>query len=180
MIQKKEASALGEKESVPIIPKQRPPSMVEPYKFSELWIEFDRAFDRVRREFEALFGPLGRIWEREISMMQEFETRLPALDLEDRGDKYVLTADVPGFKSDEIEINVWDNSVELSGCREMKQSEELTGYVRKERSLETFYRKITLPEEVKVDDATATLQNGILEVTLPKKIPKEKKKIQIK
>ncbi|MEM3881528.1 MAG: Hsp20/alpha crystallin family protein, partial [Candidatus Bathyarchaeia archaeon] len=74
----------------------------------------------------------------------------------------------------------WDNSVELSGCREMKQSEELTGYVRKERSLETFYRKITLPEEVKVDDATATLQNGILEVTLPKKIPKEKKKIQIK
>jgi HSP20 family protein len=48
------------------------------------------------------------------------------------------------------------------------------GYVRRERSSESFYRRVALPEEVKVDDAQANLQNGILELTLPKKVPKKK------
>jgi HSP20 family protein len=112
--------------------------------------------------------------------MREIETRMPAVDLEDRGDKYVMSAEVPGFKNDEIEINVWDSSVEISGCREMTQDEESKGYVRKERSSESFYRRMALPEEVKVEDAEANLKNGILELVLPKKVPKKKKKVSIK
>jgi HSP20 family protein len=92
----------------------------------------------------------------------------------------MMTVEVPGFKNDEIEINVWDSMVEISGCRETKQDEETKGYVRKERSSESFYRQMALPEEVKVDDAQADLQTGILELTLPKKVPKKKKKVPIK
>jgi HSP20 family protein len=168
----------GKKETVPIIPKQKPPSMLEPYRPSDLWMEFDRAFERFRRDFEDLLRPSEE--ERQLPMMRELETRMPAIDLEDRGDKYVMTVEVPGFKNDEIEINVWDSSVEVSGCRETKQDEETKGYVRKERSSESFYRRMALPEEIKVDDAEASLQNGILELTLPKKVPKKKKKLAIK
>jgi HSP20 family protein len=166
------------KETVPIIPKQKPPSMLEPYRPSDLWMEFDRAFERFRRDFEDLLWPSEE--ERQLPMMRELETRMPVIDLEDRGDKYVMTVEVPGFKNDEIEINVWDGSVEVSGCRETKQDEETKGYVRKERASESFYRRMALPEEIKVDDAEASLQNGILELTLPKKVPKKKKKVAIK
>ena len=148
--------------------------MLEPYKSSDLWMEFDRAFERFRRDFEDL------LWPSELPMMREIETRMPAVDLEDRGDKYVMNAEVPGFKNDEIEINVWDSSVEISGCRETTQDEESKGYVRKERSSESFYRRMDLPEEVKVENAEANLKNGILELVLPKKVPKKKKKVSIK
>jgi len=171
---KKSAASSEKKETVPIIPKQRPSSMLEPYRSSDLWMEFDRAFERFRRDFEDLLRP------SELPMMREIETRMPAIDLEDRGDRYVMSAEVPGFKNDEIEINVWDSSVEISGCRETKQDEETKGYVRKERSSETFYRRMNLPEEVKVEDAEANLKNGILELVLPKKVPKKKKKVPVK
>jgi HSP20 family protein len=171
---RKKARSSEKKEKVPIIPKQRPPSMLEPYRSSDHWMEFDRAFERFRRDFEDL------LWPSELPMMREIETRMPAVDLEDRGDKYVMSAEVPGFKNDEIEINVWDSSVEISGCRETTQDEESKGYVRKERSSESFYRRMDLPEEVKVENAEANLKNGILELVLPKKVPKKKKKVSIK
>ena len=53
-------------------------------------------------------------------MVREMETRMPAVDLEDRGDKYMMRVEVPGFNNDEIEINVCDSAVEISGCRETK------------------------------------------------------------
>jgi HSP20 family molecular chaperone IbpA len=99
---RKKTPSMEKKENVPIIPRQKPPSMFEPYTSSDLWMEFDRAFDRFRRDFEDLFWPS----EREHPMMREMETRMPAIDLEDKGDKYMMTVEVPGFKNDEIEINV--------------------------------------------------------------------------
>ena len=63
--------------------------MLEPYKSSDLWMDFDRAFDRFRRDFENL------LWPSELPMMREMETTMPAVDLEDKGDKYVLPLSFP-------------------------------------------------------------------------------------
>jgi HSP20 family protein len=163
---------------VPVISKQRPSSMLEPYSPSELWSEFDKTFDRFRRDFENLLWPSERY--RALPMMPELETRMPAIDLEDRGDRFVMSVEAPGFKKDEIEINVWDGSVEVSGCKAEQKEEETEGYVRKERSSESFYRKMALPEEIKIEDAEASLQDGVLELVLPKKVPKKKKKVTVK
>ena len=103
-------------------------------------------------------------------MMRDLE-RMPTVDLEDRSDSYLMTVEVPGFKNGEIEINVWDGSIEVSGCRGAKQDEETKEYVRKERSSESFYRRVSLPEKIMVDNAEANLKNGILELVLPKKVP---------
>jgi HSP20 family protein len=177
---RKKQAAPEKKEPVQIIPRQRPPSMLEPYRPSDMWMDFDRAFERFRRDFENMLWPSEGALEREFPIMRELETRMPAIDLEDKGDRYVLTADVPGFKKDEVEINVWDGQVEICGTKETKRGTERKGYVRRERSSESFYRQMVLPEEVKVDEAEANLQNGILELVLPKKVPKKKKKVQIK
>jgi HSP20 family protein len=58
--------------------------------------------------------------------------------------------------------------------------EKKKSYVRKERMSESFYRTLTLPEEIKYEEVSADLKDGVLEVVLPKKNPKPRKKIQIK
>jgi hypothetical protein len=54
---RKKEAAPEKKEPVQIIPRQRPPSMLEPYRSSELWMDFDRAFERFRRDFENMLWP---------------------------------------------------------------------------------------------------------------------------
>jgi HSP20 family protein len=108
------------------------------------------------------------------------ETTIPYIDLEDKGDKFILSAEAPGFKKDEIDINICGNSVEISGCKETTTDEKNKSYVRKERMSESFYRTMTLPEEIIYEEVSADLKDGVLEIVLPKKNPKQRKKIAIK
>jgi HSP20 family protein len=178
MPEKKRAKAKKtseKKKTAPVKRRKRPASMLEPYRPSDLWINFDRAFERFRRDFEDILWPM-----EPFPMMGELETRMPTVDLEDKGDKFILTAEVPGFKKDDVEISICGNTVEISGSKEEKSDEETKEYVRRERSSASFYRKMTLPEEVKFEEVSADLKDGLLEITLPKKEPKPKKKIQLK
>jgi len=163
------------KKTAPVKQRKRPASMLEPYRPSDLWINFDRAFERFRRDFEDILWP-----SESFPMMSKLETRMPTVDLEDKGDKFIMTAEVPGFKKDDVEISICGNTVEISGCKEQKSDEKTKEYVRRERSSESFYRKMTLPEEVKFEEVSADLKDGLLEIILPKKEPKPKKKIPLK
>jgi HSP20 family protein len=178
MPEKKRAKAKKtseKKKTAPVKRRKRSASMLEPYRPSDLWINFDRAFERFRRDFEDILWPM-----EPFPMMAELETRMPIVDLEDKGDKFILTAEVPGFKKDDVEISICGNTVEISGSKEEKSDEETKEYVRRERSSASFYRKMTLPEEVKFEEVSADLKDGLLEITLPKKESKPKKKIPLK
>lgn len=150
--------------------------MIEPYKPADVWMEFDRVFERFRRDFESILWPQ----ERGFPSMGELETKIPSVDLEDKGDKFIMTAEVPGFKKDEVEISICGDLVEISGSKDTKKDEKTKAYVKQERSSESFYRAMTLPEEVKFEEVSADLKDGLLEITLPKKNPKPRKKINIK
>jgi HSP20 family protein len=113
-------------------------------------------------------------------MMRELQTRMPTMDLEDLGKEYHLTLEVPGLKKEDIEIQIGDDSVEIRGNKSSRHDEKTKGYVQRERSSESFYRTVALPEEIKTDDARACLNDGLLEITLPKKVPKTKKKLSVK
>ena len=102
------------------------------------------------------------------------------MDLEDRGEDYMLKAEMPGFKKDEIEIEVQENSVEITGRVGWKYDKKAKGYICKERACESFYRIVQLPEEIKTDDVKANLSEGVLEIVLPKKSPKKGRKITLK
>jgi HSP20 family protein len=177
----KEHEVASEKKmTVPARQRKRPPSMIEPARPMDIWMEFDRAFERFKRDFENALWPHERALGHRLPSLAEMETSIPYIDLEDKGDRFVLSAETPGFKKDEIDINICGNSVEISGCKEMTTDEKKKSYVRKERMSESFYRTMTLPEEVKYEEVSADLKDGVLEITLPKKNPKERKKIQIK
>ncbi len=164
----------------PAKPKKRPPSMMEPVLPSDVWMEFDRAFDRFRRDFENALWPHERALGHKLPVLSEMETNIPYIDLEDKGDKFILTAEAPGFKKDDIDINICGNQVEISGCKERMVDETKKDYLRKERMSESFYRTISLPEDISYEEVSADLKDGVLEIVLPKKSPKPRKKIPIK
>ena len=164
-----------EKSNAPAIRRKRPSSILEPYT-SDMWSRFDNAFSRFRRDFEDLLQwPIER--ETTLSEMTE---KAVSIDLEEKADRYVLVAETPGYKKDEIEINVTPDVVEISGCKETSKNEENKNYIRRERSSESFYRKMPLPAEIMVEQAQANLKDGILEVVLPKKEVSTSKKVEIK
>jgi HSP20 family protein len=156
-------------------PKEKT-TAIAPTAPQDLWRAFDDVFGRFRSDFEDLLFP--SYWDRALSLLPE--TRVPAVDLEDREKDYLLKAEMPGFKKEDIEIEVQDDSVAITGYAGWKYDKKGQIYICRERACETFYRRVELPEEIKVDDVAANLSEGVLEVTLPKKAPKQKRKVTIK
>jgi HSP20 family protein len=155
-------------------PKEKSTALA-PAAPQDLWRAFDDVFGRFRSDFEDLLFP--SYWDT-LSLMPEM--RVPAVDLEDREKDYLLKAEMPGFKKEDIEIEVKDDSVEITGKAGWKYDKKAKAYICKERACESFYRMVELPEEIKVDEVAANLSEGVLEITLPKKAPKQKRKVSIK
>ena len=141
----------------------------------DLWKAFDETFDRFRNDFETLLFPSS------MDLMLPFpETRIPVVDLENRERDFLLKAEMPGFKKEDIEINVQDDGIEITGLTGWKYDQKEKAYICKERACESFYRYVDLPEKVRVNEVNANLCDGVLEITLPKQQPKQKRKIAVK
>ena len=154
--------------------KKESPFLVAPVG-SDLWRTFDDVFESFRKDFEDLLFPSPL-----TSTYWMPQTRSPLIDLEDRDQDFVLNAEMPGFKKEDIEIEVQEDSVEITGRVGWKYDKKAKGYVCKERACESFYRIVQLPEVIKIDAVTANLADGVLEIVLPKKEPKETRKITLK
>lgn len=138
--------------------------------------DMDRIFDDFRSEWERAF-----LAPRAFAM----ETaRQPLIDLADNGKEYVVKAEIPGISKDQLNIEVGENEIEISGetKSEEKEEDKDRGYIRRERRYSKFYRSLPLPDAVVADKAEAELKDGVLTVKLPKAAPPEKKskKIQVK
>ena len=166
--------AVTKKTTLPAKKAPRKPTAIKKAQPRDIWQAFDETFERFRNDFQDLLLPLSDVI---VSMP---ETRVPAIDLEDHEKEYVLKAEMPGFKKEDIDINVQDNAVEISAATGWKYNEKEQTYICKERACKTFYRYVDLPEEINIDSVSANLSDGVLEITLPKKSPKQKRKIQIK
>ena len=164
-----------EKKKKPIVARKKEnPFLLAPIG-TDLWRAFDDIFDNFRQDFEDLLFPSP--WSRAYPIVPE--TRVPLVDLEDRGKDYMLKAEMPGFKKEDIEIEVQEDSIEITGRVGWKYDKKARGYICKERACESFYRIVQLPEEVKADDVKANLADGVLEIVLPKKAPKKGHKVSI-
>lgn len=92
----------------------------------------------------------------------------PAVDVIEEKDRFVLRADVPGVKADDIEINMDNGVLSIAGSREREKTEEVEGLRRVERVSGRFYRRFTLPDSADSENVAAKCVDGILEVTVPK------------
>jgi HSP20 family protein len=95
------------------------------------------------------------------------------MDLVETEQDFVLRADLPGVSEDDVNIELEDRVLTISGERKAEHEERKEGYYRVERSSGAFTRTLTLPEGVDPETINATFANGVLEVRIPK--PQEKK-----
>jgi HSP20 family protein len=92
---------------------------------------------------------------------------VPPVDLHETEDRYVITAEVPGLRREDVEINFHDGRLTLTGVRR-EQGNACEQYHRIERGRGAFSRTFELPVPVAVDEITADLQDGVLQVIVPK------------
>ncbi|CEG11218.1 Heat shock protein Hsp20 (modular protein) [groundwater metagenome] len=144
---------------------------------------FEKMFGNMMKEMNEFDRPFGlRHWLRRRMFPEfpeefgKFEIAEPAVDVIDKGDKFEVTADIPGIPKENLEVNVTDNEIEIKGKFEEKKKEEGKNYLRRERRATSVYRRVSLPAEVISDKANAKIENGILKISLPKKKPTEEQK----
>ena len=166
-ITKRQPASIGKLKKIPFA--------LAPTDYSDLYQAFDDTFERFRKDFEDVIFP--SYWDKAMSLVPEI--RVPAVDLEDSEKDYRLKAEMPGFKKEDIEINVDDYSVIIVGTVGWKYDRKEHEYLCKERACKTFYRTVELPEAIKVDEVTASIVEGVLEISLPKKTPKQKRKVEV-
>jgi HSP20 family protein len=98
---------------------------------------------------------------------------VPAMDLLETADHFVLRADLPGMTQDDVKIELEDSTLTVSGERRSEHEDKQEGYYRVERAFGSFSRSLTLPKGIDADAVTASFENGVLEIRVPK--PEERK-----
>jgi HSP20 family protein len=104
---------------------------------------------------------------------------VPAMDLVESGDHFVLRADLPGMGQDDIKIELEDGTLTISGERKAEHEEKEEGYYRVERAFGSFSRSLTLPKGVDAGAVSASFDRGVLEVRIPKPEERKPRRIEI-
>ncbi len=150
-----------------LVPERR--SRIAPERWEPL-SEFEQVTDRMRRMLEQTFGG----WPSPL----EPSAWSPLVDIEETDDAYVVEAELPGVKRDDISIELVGNELDISG--EVKQSQRKGTLRRQTRRTGRFNYRVSLPAQVDANKIQAGLADGILSVRVPKSERAQRKKIQIK
>ena len=135
-------------------------------EFSTLQNEMNRLFNTVFDAPAPANGGTLRRW-------------MPAMDLVETGEHFVLRADLPGLSEEAVNIEVEDRVLTISGERKAEHEASKEGYHRVERAFGSFSRSLTLPEGVDAEAVTAAFDRGVLEVRIPKPEQPKPRKISI-
>jgi HSP20 family protein len=104
---------------------------------------------------------------------------MPAMDLLESGDDFVLKADLPGMSEGDVTIELEDSTLTISGERKAEQQSEGEGFYRVERATGAFSRSLTLPKGVDPEAVSASFDRGVLEVRIPKPAERKPRRISI-
>jgi HSP20 family protein len=96
------------------------------------------------------------------------EMPVPKVDIFDRDGSLVVKAELPGVKKDDVSVEMEGHDLVIQGKREEKTETKEESFYRMERSSGSFYRRIPLPEGVKDENVTASYEDGVLEVVVPR------------
>ncbi|XP_020574398.1 16.9 kDa class I heat shock protein 2-like [Phalaenopsis equestris] len=152
-----------------IIPRS---NVFDPFSF-DIWNPFE-SFNTI---FENALSAPGSNYATEVSAFAN--TRI---DWNETPEAHIFKADMPGVKKEEVKVEVVEGGVlQISGERKKEQEEKNDRWHRIERSSGKFLRRFRLPENAKVDQVKASMENGVLSVVVPKEVAKkpEVKSIEI-
>ncbi|MDH5357067.1 MAG: Hsp20/alpha crystallin family protein [Gammaproteobacteria bacterium] len=130
--------------------------------------------DELQREMSSLFNA--------PSTETSFSTEdwAPAVDIKETDNEFVIHADLPGVKSDDIDVTAENGVLTIKGERESKKEEEKENYKRVERFSGSFIRRFTLPDSADLEKISAKTKDGVLELTIPKAEKTKPKRIEVK
>jgi HSP20 family protein len=133
------------------------------------------------RDITSLRDEMNRLFSRSIGdgYSGAAQTWAPAIDVVEQSDAIVVTAEVPGLSADDIDIEIDENTLSVSGERKFESKVEDGRYYRLERSYGRFSRSLGLPQGVKTDEISARMENGVLELRVPKAEEVKPRKIAV-
>jgi HSP20 family protein len=129
------------------------------------------------RELAALQGEVDRLFNSDNS--GPLRRWMPAMDVVETDDQFVLRADLPGMSEEDVNIEVEDRVLTVSGERKATHEVAKDGFHRVERAFGTFSRSLTLPEGINPEAVEASFDRGVLEVRIPKPEQPKPRKISI-
>jgi len=152
-----------------LLPEQR--SRLAPERWEPL-SELEQATERMRRMLDQTFGSFG--WPSPV------ETRgwSPLVDIEEADDAYVVEAELPGVKREDVDIELVGNELTITG--EVKQRKPKGALRRQTRRTGRFAYRVGLPAQVEAENIEASLSDGVLTVRVPKAERAKRKKIEVK
>ena len=122
---------------------------------------------RMQEDMDRLFGSFGfgrglmtPLGEKDLGDWA------PAIDAFQRGNEFIVRADVPGLTKDDLSVEIGDDALTIRGERRVDHEEEREGYYRSERSYGSFCRVVPLPEGAVAESANANFKDGVLEITV--------------
>jgi len=142
-------------------------------------------FDEMERMLADVFGrrmPSPFRWEMpQVGEVAPFEGRRPRVDVADRESDIRVRAELPGVKKADVDLSVAEDTVTIkASTREKREEGEKEGeYYRREIAAGTFSRTVALPAVVDADNAKATFNDGVLELTLPKREQAKRRQIPV-
>jgi HSP20 family protein len=140
-------------------------------KHSSLFDQIEDTFNTLTRRAYEIFESNGRTFGRDLEDWLRAERELlhpVAVNITESDEAFEVKAEVPGFNEKEIEIGVEPGRLTITGKRETKKEEKKGKTVCAESRSDQILRMVDLPAEIDTEKATATLKNGVLELTLPK------------
>jgi HSP20 family protein len=126
-------------------------------------------FDELERFFERMSQQFGESWGGNFEMTGGMGSSM-SVDVADQADEIVVTADLPGFSKEDIDVRLSDTTLRIAARKEeaTEAGGDQENYIRQERTRRSMSRAITLPEPVDEEGVSAKYTNGVLTVTLPK------------
>ena len=145
---------------------------------------FQSPFTFMRRfmeEVDQLFGGVGA-GQNSLPATRSITgetTWAPTVEVLERDGQFVVRAEVPGLTKDQINVEVVDGHLVISGERTREHEEKRDGVYRSERVYGAFHRAIPLPERANPEQAKATFANGVLEITMPEAAPPKGQRVEV-
>ncbi|MCO6427753.1 Hsp20/alpha crystallin family protein [Nitrosomonas communis] len=128
---------------------------------------------QLQKELEQMRGDVAR---EGSSATAEW---VPAVDIKEEPNKFVLLADLPGVRPEEIDVSMENGVLTIKGEKKTEAKTEKEGYKRVERTYGSFYRRFSLPDTANPDAISAVSKYGVLEIVIPKRESVQPKKINV-
>ena len=139
-----------------------------------VWSPFQN-LERLQRE-------VNRIFDHSLTQNEGSELQAdwsPRVDIYEDPERFLFKVELPGFKANEVQISLENNLLTLTGERKLENEEKKQNYIKVERFYGTFRRSFQLPNTIDAAKINAEMKEGLLQLSLPKRVEVQPKQIKI-